>query len=97
VKSNDMAAPAGIRRYEGVDVTQVRAGPRQCGLNPRPIQRQSGLNPTQSNPVQPNPTYNKKFKPSESSNAASEKLNQIKPNMTGFFLFLGCADASGKA
>jgi hypothetical protein len=28
----------------------------------RPIQPQSGLNPTQSNPIRPNPTYDKKNK-----------------------------------
>jgi hypothetical protein len=33
---------------------------QRFGLYPRPLQPQSGLNPTQSNLIRPNPTYAKK-------------------------------------
>jgi hypothetical protein len=35
----------------------------QPELRPHPIQFQSGLNPTQSNLIRPNPTYDKKINP----------------------------------
>jgi hypothetical protein len=64
----------------------------------QPIQPQSGLNPTQSDPIQPNPTYAKKNKsPRNQVTRLLKKydqitLNQTKsyqiiPNMTDFFYF----------
>jgi hypothetical protein len=37
--------------------------PANLTLTSRPIQPQSGLIPTQSNPIRPNPTYDKKINP----------------------------------
>jgi hypothetical protein len=37
--------------------------PANLTLTSRPIQPQSGFNPTQSDPIRPNPTYDKKINP----------------------------------
>jgi hypothetical protein len=74
------------------------AGPvlRRSGLNPRPIQPQSGLNPTQSKPIQPNPAYGQKNKsPRNQVTQLLKKDDQIALNHTksyqirpDFFFFL---------
>ena len=51
---------------------------RRSGLNPRPIQPQSGLNPTQSDPIRPNPTYDKRNKsPRNRVTRLLKKFDQI--------------------
>jgi hypothetical protein len=47
---------------------------RRFGLNPRPIQPQSGLAPAQSGLFRPNPTNDKKNKSTESRDAAFETI-----------------------
>jgi hypothetical protein len=51
---------------------------RRFGLNPRPIQPQSGLNPTQSKLIQANPTYDTKNKrPRNQVTRLLNKFDQI--------------------
>jgi hypothetical protein len=67
---------------------------RRSGLNPRPIQSQSGLNPTQSGLIRPNPTYDKKINPRNRGTQLLKQYDQIALNRTKYdriFLFFPAA------
>jgi hypothetical protein len=56
--------------------------PANLTLTSRPIQFRSGLNPTQSDPIQPNPAYDKKINPRNRGTQLLKQYDQIALNRT---------------